>query len=149
MIFNIRTFNRIDPSLELNASALEQNIDIVCMQEHKYHYSEIKIKYHDTGIRWTFISASAQKNSVSAAVEGVGMLLSPHALKSLNSIEKIQPRMMVAIFNSNPSTMIISCYSPTNASDEKDPDTFYNELSSLVYSIPKHNILIFKGDMNA
>ena len=79
----------------------------------------------------------------------VGMLLSPHALKSLNSIEKIQPRMMVAIFNSNPSTMIISCYSPTNASDEKDPDTFYNELSSLVYSIPKHNILIIKGDMNA
>ena len=44
--------------------------------------------------------------------------------------------------------MIISCYSLTNASDEKDLDTINNELSSLVCSIPKHNILII-GDMNA
>ena len=55
--------------------------------------------------------------------------------------------MMVAKFNGNPSTMIISCYSPTNASDEKNLDTFYNELSSLVLSIPKHNIFVF-GNIN-
>ena len=45
--------------------------------------------------------------------------------------------------------MIISCYSPTNANDEKSLDTFYNELSSLVHSIPKYNILIIGGDINA
>ena len=27
--------------------------------------------------------------------------------------------------------------------------TFYDELSSLVHSIPKHNILVIGGDMNA
>ena len=32
---------------------------------------------------------------------------------------------MVATFNGKPSTMIIFCYSPTNASDETDLDTFY------------------------
>ena len=58
-----------------------------------------------------------QKKYVNALIRGVGMLLCPHALKSLNSIEKIQPRMMVVTFNINPSTTII-CYSPTNASDE-------------------------------
>ena len=77
------------------------------------------------------------------------MLIGPRALKSLNSIEKIQPRMMVATFNNNPSTTITSCYSPTNASDEKDLDAFYNEPSSLVYSIPKYNVLIIGRDMNA
>ena len=56
--------------------------------------------------------------------------------------------MMVAMFNGNPSTTIISCYSPTNVSDEMDLITFYNKLYSLVRSILKHNILIISGDMN-
>ena len=44
---------------------------------------------------------------------------------------------------------IISCYSLTNFSEETDHITFYNELSSLVCSIPKYNILVIGGDMNA
>ena len=55
---------------------------------------------------------------------------------------------MEATFNGNPCTTII-CYSPTNASDETNLAAFYNELSSLVRSIPKHNVLIIGGDMNA
>ena len=77
------------------------------------------------------------------------MLLNPRTLKSLYSTKKIQLRMIVATLNSNSSTTIISCYSPTKANDEKDLDTFYNKLSSLVRSIPKHNVLIIGGDINA
>ena len=77
------------------------------------------------------------------------MLIGPRALKSLNSIEKIQLRMMVATFNSNPSATIISCYSAANVSEETDLIAFYNELSSLVRSIPKYNGLIIGGEMNA
>ena len=55
---------------------------------------------------------------------------------------------MVATFNGNPSSTIISCCSPTNASDKTDVITFYNELSSLVWSILKHNVLIICGDTN-
>ena len=77
------------------------------------------------------------------------MLIGPRALKSLKNIEKIQLRMMVATFNSNPSTKIISRYNPTNVSDETDLITFYNELSSLIRRIPNHNVLIIGGDMNA
>ena len=76
------------------------------------------------------------------------MLIGPRALKTLNSIERIQPRMMVATFNGNPKATIISCYSPTNVSDETELVTFYEELSSLVRSIPKHNLLVMDGDMN-
>ena len=57
--------------------------------------------------------------------------------------------MMVATFNGNPGTTIISCYSPTNASDETDLDTFYNKLSCLVRDIPKHNVQIIGRYMNA
>ena len=77
------------------------------------------------------------------------MLIGPRALKTLNSIERIQPRMMAATFNGNPKATIISWYSPTNVSEETELVTFYEELSSLVRSIPKHNQLVIGGDMNA
>ena len=78
-------------------------------------------------------TASAWKNSVNATIVVVGMLI-----KSLNSIEKIQPRMMVATFNENPSATMI-CYSPTNVSEETEFIVFYDELSSLVCSILKQH----------
>ena len=106
------------------------------------------IKY-DTGNGWTLATVSAWKNFVNATVGGVGMLIGPRALKTLNSIEIIKPRMMTATFNGNPRITIISCYSPTNVSEETELDAFYDELSSLVCSIPKHNILVIGGDMNA
>ena len=81
-------------------------------------------------------------------IGGVDMLIGPQALKSLNSIEKIQPRMMVATFNGKLTATIISCYSPTNVWEETELIVFYNELSSHVRSIPKHNVLVIDGDMN-
>ena len=77
------------------------------------------------------------------------MLIGPRAIKTLNSIERIQPRMVTATFNGNPRATIISCYSPTNVSEETKLATFYEKLSSLVRSIPKHNLLVIGGDMNA
>ena len=106
------------------------------------------IKYHETGNGWSLVTVSAWKNSVNAAVGGVGLLIGPRALKTLNSIEKIQPRIMAATFNGNPRATIISCYSPTSVSEETELVTFYNELSSLVRSVPKH-MLVIGGDMNA
>ena len=56
--------------------------------------------------------------------------------------------MMVATFNGNPSTTIISFYSPANVNEEAELIAFYDELSSFVRSIPKHNLLVIGGDMN-
>ena len=107
--FNVRTLNRIGQLPELTASAIDHNIiftqDIICIQEYRYLHSE-DIKYHD--------------NSVNTAIRGVGTLIGPRALKSLNSSEKIQPRTMVTMFNVNPCTAII-CYSPTNVTEETVP----------------------------
>ena len=54
-------------------SSAEHNIDIVCMQEHRYYHSKLEIKYHDTGNRRSFISASSWKYSVNAVIERVEM----------------------------------------------------------------------------
>ena len=66
------------------------------------------------------------------------MLLSPPALKSLNSIDKIRLRLIIATFND----------SPTNISDEYETTSFYDELSSRIRQVPKHNVLMI-GYMNA
>ena len=67
---------------------------------------------------WTFISASALKNTGNSTIGGVVMLLSPHNTKSLNSIEKITARILVATFHGNPEPTLMSCYCPTNIVDE-------------------------------
>ena len=146
--FNVRTLNRIGQLPELIALAIDCTIDIICMQEHRYIHSE-DIKYHDAGNGRMLATACAWKNSVNATIGGVGMFIGPLALKSVNNIEKIQTRMMLATFNGDPSATIISCFSPTNVSENTDLIAFYNELSSLVHSIPKHNILVISGNMNA
>ena len=48
--------------------------------------------------------------------------------------------MMAATFNGNARATIISCHSPTHVSEETELVTFYDELSSLVHNIPKHNM---------
>ena len=93
--FNVRTLNKIGQLPELTA------LDIICIQEHRYTHSE-DIKYHDCGNGWTLAPASAWKNSVNATVGGIGILTGPRDLKSLNNIEKIQPRMMVATLMATP-----------------------------------------------
>ena len=146
--FNVRTLNRIVQLPELTASAVEHKINIICLQEHRYTHTE-DIKYHETGNWWTLATVSAWKNSVNTTVGGVGMLIGPRALTTLNSIERIQPRMLAATFNRNPRATIVSCYSPTNVSEETELVAFYDELSSLLRSIPKQNELVIGGDMNA
>ena len=76
--FNIRPLNRIGQLPELTASAIDHNIDIICIQEHRYTHS-VDIKYHDTGNVWMLSTASAWKISVNAMIGGVGMLIGPQA----------------------------------------------------------------------
>ena len=97
--FNVKTLNRIGQLPELTASAIDHKIDIICIQEHRYTH----IKYHDTGNGWTLATASAWKNSVNATMRGVGMLIGPRALKSLNSVEKIQLRMIELLLMATPA----------------------------------------------
>jgi len=43
----------------------------ICVQEHRFYYPDIKLKYHDIGKDWTFILASAWENFVNVNIGGV------------------------------------------------------------------------------
>ena len=87
-IFIIRALKTFNQLLELTASATEQNMGIICIQECRYYHSKLEQKYHDTSNGWTFVTESVWKNSVNAITKCVGKLLSTCALKSLNSREE-------------------------------------------------------------
>ena len=108
----VRTLASNSKLHELIADAELHNIDILCIQEHRDLHDDIDIKFNDIG-KWSFVAASATKNSINATVGGVGILLSPKAKASLNSVSKISSRMIIASFNSNPALTILSCYRVT------------------------------------
>ena len=56
--FNIRTLNRIGQLPVLTASAIDHNIDIISIKEHRHTHSD-DIKYHDTGNGLKLATASA------------------------------------------------------------------------------------------
>ena len=98
---------------------------------------------------WVLITSSAQKAANNSIIRGVGILLSSKAHKALNSVEAINPRILIATFNGNPAVTVISCYSPTNVSPVEEREEFYIELAELTKKIPKHNVTLIGGDMNA
>ena len=146
---NIKILNTVNHLPKLTAYADEHNIDIICIQKHKFYHRELEIKYHDTVNEWIFVLASAWKNSINAVIGGVGILLWPCILRSHNGTERILMRMMCASINGNLCTIIVSCYSPANSRDKTNMIIFYNKLSSFIQHILKHNILIIGWDMNA
>ena len=146
--FNVQTLQKEGKIPELIASADSTKHDIICIQEHRFIHEEFATKEHIFG-SWRLITCSAWKKSVNEATGGIRMLFSPQAYNALISAEMITPRIMIATFNGNPQTTIISCYSPTNVSDETKVETFYEDLISVTRQVPKHNILIIAGDVNA
>ena len=146
--FNVQTLQKTGKISELIHSAETTNHHVICLQEHRFIHDELVTKEHEYG-DWKLITCSAWKNSMNASTGGIGMLISSHAYNALNSVEKISPRIMIATFNGNPQTTVISCYSPTNVSNEVEVERFYQELSSVTRQVPKHNILILGGDFNA
>ena len=146
--FNTRTLNPTSRLNELIKNAKDQKIDIIAIQEHRFFHPETDIVYHK--IEDCHLATSpCLKNSSNSSVGGVGLLLSPKAMENLSNIEVISPRVIIADFEGNPKTTIISCYSPHNNNSDADIEQFYNTLRSTLENVPAHNFLVILGDFNA
>ncbi|XP_038045172.1 uncharacterized protein LOC119719753 [Patiria miniata] len=116
------------------------------LQVHRSEDPDIRISSLGSS---TIFTSSATRNRQGAAVGGVAITVQTSLRPLLTSISKINDRIMLAVFKGNPKTYVVSCYSPTNTSDEASITGFYKCLNGTFASIPLHALLVIRGDFNA
>ena len=144
--FNARTLGPLGRLEELAECSKSQNIDILAIQEHRFHHPNDVLKYHQAG-SFQLVTSSAPKNSGNSSVGGVGFLLSSAASDNLLGIESISSRIMVLELEGNPKTTVICVYSPHNSSSKEDIEDFYTTLRSTIEQVPLHNFLVIAGEL--
>ena len=107
--FNARTLNSASKTGELVDQASLHNIHVAvtALQEHRMVHDDMEVKFQNLTKGWQLITSFATRNSINAAVGGVGFLLNPRASRSLSNVQKISPRIMLANFSGSPATTVI------------------------------------------
>jgi hypothetical protein len=84
--------------------------------------------------------------------EGVALILSKAAQKTLRGWEAHGPRIIMASFssrNKRTNINIVQIYAPTNDAEEEEKEEFYNRLQGVLDKLPSKDVNIMMGDANA
>ena len=103
--FNVRTLKNENKMSEIIASANATQLDIICLQEHRFIHEDIDTKEYSIG-EWHIITGSAWKNSVNAATGGIGILINKTSFNSLVNVTLVSKRIMIVNCNGNPQTSL-------------------------------------------
>ena len=147
---NCRTLRSEASCAELDKLMESYNITVTCIQEHRLVHSDSDpdIVARSIGSS-TLFTSSALRNVQNASIGGVAIAINTKFLPLLESVKKVNERIVKATFKGNPKTVVISCYSPHNSLPEEDVTNFYSSLSNTVDAVPPHSMLLIGGDMNA
>ena len=139
--WNVRTLWR-DGSLELLINALDNyKWDVIGLSEVRRTGSG---EVEHNGCRLLFSGHTKDHK------DGVGILLSKEASKSLIGFTPISPRVIMASFYGlGQNITIIQAYAPTTDHDDDELEEFYASIQNALENTDKKDIKIVMGDFNA
>lgn len=141
--WNVRTLHQEGKLEQLMSVFDKYELDVCALTETKLNGFE-KTQVHEGKI----LLNSGREDGLH--YQGVGMLLSKQAGQALDEWEPIDERIMYVRFKSSHGNMsIIVSYAPTNEADDNRKDNFYIRLQEVTDKVPKHDILLCIGDLNA
>lgn len=81
---------------------------------------------------------------------GKALVIAKEKVNTMLDWEPISDRMIGAHFNSKHCKLtIIQCYTPTNKANDEVKDERYEHLSQVISGVPRHDLLLIAGDLNA
>jgi len=120
---------------ELAWNMKKQCVEICGFQEHRQvHKMERRndVNRYSAGLVYELYTASAWRNTVQAAIGGVGIVIGKVAQKALIGVDRILDRVVKASFQGNLAFTVIVVYAPCEYADSTDKTEFYNNLRQTI-----------------
>jgi hypothetical protein len=109
-----------------------------------FNDSEIHSQEDVLGYWWHKTSSIAPHST-----GGIGLLLSPRFQKALTFVRSVSDRILHAVIAFKTLKMhIFACYSPTSV-NRTDSEAFYEQLRQIIWNLPRRDLIIIAGDLNA
>ena len=126
---------------------VKYGLDVACITEARIAgKGDLRVLSPSNGLAYTVTHSGHEQHSIN----GVAVVVSEKAKHSLVSRDCINDRLMVARFAQTTGYLsVIVVYAPTDATAPNIKDTFYAELRQCIANVPKQDMIIVAGDLNA
>ena len=143
--WNARTLREAGRCAQAAKEMDRYQLSILGMSEVRWNtFGEVKLQTGET------LLYSGKEKEEDPHEAGVALLLSKKATRSLMEWNPVSERVMSARFESRfQKTSVIMCYAPTNNAEEEEKEAFYTQLQTTLDKIPRRDMLIVMGDLNA
>ena len=141
--WNVRTLHQAGKLQQVLREMTNYKVEILCVSE---------ARWTDSGRR---ILASGHTIFYSGRTDnlhrgGVAVIVTRKVEKTLLEWKPVNDRLMKVRFNSKFAKLtIIACYAPTEEAEEEEKEKFYEQLEEEIRTIPRHDVLMVIGDLNA